>query len=405
MVRRLAMLSLRTRLALLWGVALLVILVVGTAGVVNYETATATLWVSPVPITVDVSLHGSPHPGPDQFMAGVIYVTGDAGSQATPTGKRVVPGIPAIGEVVVTDTCGGCPAVVPVPAATLIHTAKGIQFKTLAAVLAGTGGPVTVAVKAVKPGVSGNVAANTVTAFAGTAFANMTVDNPSPMSGGVNVRTALVIQQSDLERVRNSLIPALARQLNQSLQDTLVTGSASAARLSSDKSTGPEIRLSTMGMRLIPSASPTYSLSSTAVPGAEVDYADVTVTGTLWGVIFSEVYINQLILGAVTAKVPFGYQLTDDGVRGTYTVTSASGDGSMTVQGHGAGYQVQLLDAAALRSQVAGHTVTDARAVLEHLPGVQHVDLALQPPSMFWLPFSSSHITLKIRVQPAAGPA
>lgn len=93
---------------------------------------------------------------------------------------------PSIGEVVVTRVSGALPAV-SLPAGTRIRTSGGVEVETtvLASVPLGSNGPVTIPAQARTAGITGNVAAGTLTQWVDTpSDPQLLVTNPEPFAGG-----------------------------------------------------------------------------------------------------------------------------------------------------------------------------------------------------------------------------
>ncbi|MGI9060737.1 MAG: baseplate J/gp47 family protein [Ktedonobacteraceae bacterium] len=93
------------------------------------------------------------------------------------TGTTTVGTIQADGTVIFTNT--GTTGQVIIPTGTIINTKSGIQFVTLAEALAVSGTPIPTPVKAQNAGVSGNVAAGSITVIPPASIASIQQANPT----------------------------------------------------------------------------------------------------------------------------------------------------------------------------------------------------------------------------------
>jgi len=104
-------------------------------------------------------------------------------------------------------------------------------------------------------------------------------------------------------------------------------------------------------------------------------------------------------------KVQVGSELTSDQPKTTYDVAQATSDGSVTLNGHASGYTVIVFSQPAIRAHIKGRSPSSARSFLQGLPNVVDVTLRQDPIALPWLPFFSSHITIRIEEVSGTGSA
>src|SRR5207249_7194903 len=150
-------------------------------------------------------------------------------------------------------------------------------------------GQATVGVTAVTAGADGNAAAGTITNIEGNNDDNLRVTNSQPAAGGADARTATVIQQSDIDGIRDvyakDAVPQVTDQLN-------------------SKAQGQKLVLVGNGVQ-------TTATSDHKV-GEEVTGFSITIKVAGDGVAFDEKAVQQQLKGFLQRKVPQGSQLTTD---------------------------------------------------------------------------------------------
>jgi hypothetical protein len=344
------------------------------AGIIYLPTATATVLVSGTAVKQDVTLLGVPGTAAgsgNQFATQAFHAEESQNLPGTPTGQKSIPAVAASGPVTFTTDCpSNCSFTVP--AKTDVYTSGGKHYVTQKDVSVRSSQPAAVAVVASQAGASGNTDPDTIRYITGDLGFVANVDNPQAIGGGADARTATIIQQSDLDSIRDAYardaIPRITDQLNskaQSLKLVLV-GKGVQATATSDHKVGEE------------------------VPGMTVT---VKVAGD--GVAFDEKVIKQMLKTALERKISQGSQLTGNPTT-TYEAIDATTDGHITLNGHVSGFYTPVFLQANIRGHLKGMSPAKAHAFLQSLPNVVDARVTQSPYGLPWLPFFSSRITLKI---------
>jgi hypothetical protein len=203
----------------------------------------------------------------------------------------------------------------------------------------------------------------------------LSVNNGQAITGGADARTATVIQQSDIDSIKDvyakDALPRVTDQLNGKAQGKklVLVGNGVQATAKADHAVGEEVGGFTLAIK---------------------------VTGD--GVAFDEKTVQQMLKGFLQRKVPQGSQLTTDGTAIKYDApTDATADGHITLNGHLSGFYTPVFIETAIRSHLKGMSPSKGRAFLQTLPNVVDARVTQSPFGLPWLPFFSSRITLKIQ--------
>jgi hypothetical protein len=267
---------------------------------------------------------------------------------------------------------------VEVDAGTIVSTTKGLTYATQDTVTVSRTRAAFAAVRATTTGAAGNTGKSTVTVINDRSQypTDLRVTNRSSITGGTEVRSAQVIQQSDFDLVRNSLA-------------TTVTASLAAA-------------LSTKATQMTYAADgrPTLTLTSDHKVGDRVNSFKITMTGRLGATVFSDADARALMLKIFTARVPAGKQLTSDAVNITWQVQKAGPDGAVTVNATAVGYIAPTVPTTTLRDKLRGLSAAEAKRSIERaVPGSQ-AEIHISPVVVPFLPLNRDHITITVVVQP-----
>ncbi len=359
-----------------------VLVVVGLlVGILYLPTATATVFVQGTPLTADVTLLGAPGVAagsPDHFATQAFHAEESQNLPGTPTGQKQIPAQPSAGEVTFTENCiflcdsGNT----QIPAGTSVSTSDGKRYTTTKSVsVASPRGSATAPVKAVTAGPDGNTGAHTITNIDRNRDFNLSVDNSQATSGGADPRTATVIQQSDIDSIKDvyakDALPRVTDQLN-------------------GKAQGKKLVLVGNGVQA--TAKPDHAV------GEEVGGFTVAIKVSGDAVAYDEKVVQQLLKGFLQRKVPQGSQLTTDGTTLKYDPpTDANADGHITLNGHLSGFYAPIFLQPAIRAHLKGMSPSKGRAFLQTLPNVVDARVTQSPFGLPWLPLFSSRITLKIQ--------
>ena len=358
----------------LLGAAAGLVCVALAAAAIFLPSATVTLSVSGSPVKADASLIGSPgnyNAGFLTFNTRPIEATSVDSQGAPVSGQRVIPAVAASGEVVFTATACGS-STIQLSAGTIVETADQKQYATKDGVtLCLASGPsATTTVSAVVAGTAGNVPADSLKNVNGQS--GVSVTNPAPLAGGAETRTAIVVQQSDVDALRRQVI------------------------VRTDAAVHSQLQTMAGGWHVIASPYPQISSEINPPVGSEAASVSVTVTEVLKAVAFSDRDVHARLRDAIKVRVPPDYALTGDPIKTWYEVVEANEDGHVVLNGHGLAYAMPVLNAQALARTVAGHTLGSARDQLRKLPAVVGVDFRQQPVPLPWLPLQASHVSIEV---------
>ena len=353
-------------------------------GMLYLPTAAATLTVQGTPIKDDVTLLGAPGTpagSANAFATQAVHASESQTLPGTPTGQKQIAAIAATGNVTFTLSCFLCDGA-DLPKGLVVSTDSGLRYATQqAASISGTSGTATVPIAAVTPGAAGNTAADTITTIEGnTRPQDLRVDNHSPTTGGAEARTANVIQQSDIDSVRDvyakDAVTRVTDQLNSKAQGLhlVLVGNGVQAVATADHKVGEE------------------------VPGFTIT---ITVSGD--GVAFDDKTVKAMLRSDLQNRVPQGSQLTPNNITTTYDAVSPTADGHITLNGHAAGFYTPVFLVTAIRSHLKGMSPSSAHAFLQSLPSVVDARVVQQPYGLPWLPLFSSRITLNIQEVSGSG--
>ena len=263
------------------------------------------------------------------------------------------------------------------PKGTDVYTSDGKHYTTQKAVsVPSPRGSATAPISAVTAGPDGNTDAHTVSQVKNNQDSSLTVDNPQPVAGGADPRTATVIQQADID----SIVTAYAKDAVPRVQGEL------AAK-------APGLHLVSVGKGVQSSVSADHKV------GDELQSPfnfNVTVTVAGDGVAFDDKTVKTMLHDALGRKLPPGSQLTSNPTI-SYDPSGATADGNLTLTGHAAGSYTPVFLESNIRSNLKGKTPSSAHAFLQSLPNVVDARVTQSPYGLPWLPFFSSRITLKIQ--------
>jgi len=356
-----------------------VLVVVGLlVGILYLPTATATVSVQGTALKADVTLLGAPGTAAastDHFATQAVHASQSQTFPGTPTGQKQIDAVKATGNVTFSLSCFLCTETVPKGWIVETNDASKKYATQKSVTLMGPVGTATVAVVAVDAGLAGNTDAGTIRKIEGNTSDNLGVTNGNPTTGGADARTATIIQQSDIDSIRDvyakDAVPAVTDQLT-------------------SKAQGQKLVLVAPGVQA--------AATSDHKVGEEVSGMTVTVKVTGDGVAYDEKAVQELLKGFLQRKVPQGSQLTTNGTILKYDPpTDATADGHVTLNSHVAGFYTPIFLEPAIRAHLKGMSPSKARAFLQSLPNVVDARVTQSPFGLPWLPLFSSRITLKIQ--------
>jgi len=360
-----------------------VLAVVGLlVGILYLPTATATVFVQGTPIKADVTLLGAPGTAagsPDHFATQAVHASQSQTFPGTPTGTKQLDAAKATGQVTFKASCSGFVCSIPIRSGTDVSTGSGKHYVTTKSVTVQSTllsqGSVDAPVAAVQAGAAGNTEVDTIRYINNNNPDDLlSVNNGQAITGGADARTATVIQQSDIDSLRDvyakDAVPQVTDQLN-------------------SKAQGQKLVLVGNGVQT--TATPDHKV------GEEVTGFTITIKVSGDGVAFDEKAVQQMLKGFLQRKVPQGSQLTTDGAILKYDPADATADGHITLNGHLAGFYTPIFLEPAIRAHLKGMSPSKGRAFLQTLRNVVDARVTQSPFGLPWLPLFSSRITLKIQ--------
>jgi len=352
-------------------------------GILYLPTATATVFVQGTPVKADVTLLGAPGAtagSPDHFATQAIHAEESQNLPGTPTGQKQIDAAKATGQVTFKASCSGFICSVPIRSGTDVSTGSGKHYLTTKSVTVQSTlvsqGSVDAPVAAVQAGLAGNTEIDTIRYINNNNPDDLlSVNNGQAITGGADARTATVIQQSDIDSIKDvyakDALPRVTDQLN-------------------GKAQGKKLVLVGNGVQA--TAKPDHAV------GEEVGGFTVAIKVSGDAVAYDEKVVQQLLKGFLQRKVPQGSQLTTDGTTLKYDPPSdANADGHVTLNGHLSGFYAPIFVEPAIRAHLKGMSPSKGRAFLQTLRNVVDARVTQSPFGLPWLPLFSSRITLKIQ--------
>ncbi len=269
----------------------------------------------------------------------------------------------------------------------IVSTGSGVKFRTDSAITLDAaefvlGDPsivnptsVDVGVTAVEAGTGGNVDANTITTVPrGEEPLFLKVNNPDPTGGG---------SRTEFPRVKQDDVDAAVAAL------TAALGTAFAARLA-------DPALSQGGAAVFPEMAvqgpPVFNQDLAALVGQEVASFELGATATGTVTVVYATLVQAIAEALLASEVDTGYLLLDGSSQ--ITVDPAVVDaGTISFPVVVTARQVRILDPAAIKSEIIGLPLADARAILD---GYGTVDLVVWPEWVATIPTSDSRVEVTV---------
>jgi hypothetical protein len=330
----------------------------------------------------DVKLHTLP--------AHMLTFVASATGTGHATGSSTVGTVQAKGTVFFNNT--GTSQIV-VPTGTIVATKGNVQFQTQAEVLAlpGNNNPPTF-VQAVTAGVSGNVAAGTITVIppdsqtkilqANPGFSpplTLTVTNTDATTGG-GAGSATSVTNNDVNNEHTALDPQLKAQVDQFLA----------------KNVGPNDQLGKMTQTDTPLSTP--SVGNVVVNGNFTE----SVTRHFTVLVVRAADLQTAVkaqLNAALSEQKTGLALVPQQVvQLTQVKNKPSKDGtSLALSLLATGQVAPQVSEDTVRKLVTGKSVNDAKLTIKGsggIPNVLNTDITISPSFFYWVPFDSARIAV-----------
>jgi hypothetical protein len=337
----------------------LAIVVVGVAGYLLLPSATIAVTPRQEPITLPLTISADPTVTAVDAANGVVPalrldVPVEASQTFTTTGRKVDEA-PATGSVTFTNydpTSSNT-----IAAGSVVSTEGGIGFRTMATVTvprASFTPPSTtvpahasVAIRALKPGVEGNVPANAIRVVPPRENPQfLAVRNPDPTTGGLHTETPQV-GKPEVDKA----VAALQKALQSSFTDAIAAGAGAPA-----------------GTELFPATAtpgtPTFSVDPASLVGQAVDTFDLQASAHGSVIAVDPSPIRSIAEARLAERVGTDHRLVDGSVQVDVGAGSVGEDGQVTFEATARATRMIVIDPTQLRALVKGRTAAEAQAAL-----------------------------------------
>ncbi|MGD2252183.1 MAG: baseplate J/gp47 family protein [Anaerolineales bacterium] len=288
--------------------------------------------------------------------------------QQPTTGRVALPSTRAVGTVVFTNLTS---EPITLPAGTGVRTISepAVRFATTQTVqLSGNAGAtVSASVRAVEPGLAGNLEAGSLRAIDGRLGLSASVDNPEPTQGGE-------------DEIRAAVATADQLSLEQALTEQLIARAAAAHQETLGE--GEVIASQSMTVSRI------YSRHYDHQVGEAADSLSLTLDVELVGLVHRQADLEQAAEMALQAELPAGWQLVPGSLQLELLSNTLPGHGDLT------GFLVALqqeifqpIDLTPLSRALQGLKPEQASALVEGEFGVTVSSIDLWPQWWPWLPW------------------
>ena len=389
-------------------VAIVLFLVLGTS-------ATVTVTIAEQPLTVNPTIQGTSVTAqadqPNYVLTKVISDTGMQTFQATPTGSQAVPAVAATGTVelrlqpgslcqvgTAPTSCYESGATGSVPMGDVFQTsgASPISFVVTqtTAISLPPGGVWSnpVAVQALNPGTSGNVAQGAIDDWPECnsdqicAEEQLQVENPSALTNGAAASTETVASSSDISNWQEE-IGQYETQLGNQAESDLQTKSGGERAAIDPGGNGKSI---------------TYTISPSTFPpataGTVMAAETVTVTMNAEETLYNPASVQADVLADLKAStnLPSGDSLVPGQLSlNNLQIIEAGSDGTFALSVSGVDYYRPSIDLGQLRGQLTGRDPGSVAGIVrKQISDVQSVTVDETPLQLFFMPISSSRIQI-----------
>jgi len=306
---------------------------------------------------------------------------------APATGTKTIPATPATGTLTFSNYNFSQP--ITIPAGTSFRATNGLNYVTTASVTVpaaqlGANGPVpgqaTVNAQAQQPGAAGNIGSGAINTVYGN---SVVVQNTAPFTGGQDTQHLHVVQQSDIDSLKQRLIAQLQPQVQQALAVQI---------------TSTDIQIGSFSF--------TQQIKSSAQAGDTANSVTVTLSIQGSGLTYNRdqyVQLVQVLLAQKAAALGPDFQLVPH--QWSYNppeLISQARNHTLYFQVRAAGwavYQFSRRELTHLAQVLAGQPDSSARSYLQQR--VPNLDPATVTIALPWgitrLPGSPADITIQVR--------
>jgi hypothetical protein len=366
---------------LLYTGAALILVVAVLCAAVFVPSATVTLVAQARPFSQETDITADPGKAPVRVRVASVPASSSQGFKST--GVKDTPAAGATGQVVFTDNC---PFGFAIPTGQTV-SGQGYNFAVTAGGQVGGSAPqhVTFPIQAASPGAGSNLGSHTITSFstpnspAGRAAHDcLTVDNPSPTSGGADEVKQPQISQSDYDAARAQL----EQQLRQGIQEELTKETQSGETLG--------------------------QLINFQAPEVNTDHKVGDTVGTFTmqmnlkgeGAFYFASDVKKALNANLAKKVPADSVLTENVPQDDFQLNEQDAGGHLVFHGKAQGYIAPKVNYDQVRSKLTGRPISQARSYLLTLP-VQSALIKEKPFALPLMPMLNSRIDIRYVVQSA----
>jgi len=327
-------------------------------------SAVVTLVPAPEPVSAELEIGSGPFVKAvdalhDEVPARIVELRVEGEATIPTTGRKEVPDAPAKGVVTFRNREA---KEITVPLGTVVSASTGreIRFRTTetATLPAAIGSTAEAAIEAVEPGTQGNVPAGVISRVEGPLALSVWVINPAPSSGGTN-RLAPVATVEDKERLKVLLESKLEDKALSLLKKELKDGEFM-----------PKATISTQIL------SETYDYFA----GEVTDRLTLHMRILARGLAVDGNGADSLVKRRLMGKVPPSANLIPESVRIVRSEAELQDDGSVRFREVATGKMVRAIDEMAVRQQVRGKGVEEAKRILkERWPLAEEPEIRLEP--------------------------
>lgn len=365
---------------LLYGGAILILLVGMVAMAVYVPSAKVTLVTEASPFNADLQVSAEPNKAPIKVRTSTV------GKEATltqkATGVKTIPGALASGTV---SYANNCPTGFIIPDGQVLVGAGGGVFAQKGAVTIGPKGligpPAAAAapIVAKSPGAAGNLPGGPAALQPAGDAGSCLVAVISATAGGSDEQKKTVVSSADYDTAKAALEGQVRKQAIEDLSKQLQNG---------EKLADPPVTIDS-------------AFKATKRVDEEAADFQATLTVKIEGALYVADDVNRAFGDAIQRQLPAGQQLTGNRARVDYGVTSTSAGGHLTFKGRASGYEAPRLDLQKVKSQLPGKSTSKVRGDLARLPGVRSVQIDQSPVKLPIMPLSGSRIDLQYVVSQA----
>ncbi|GCE10207.1 baseplate J/gp47 family protein [Tengunoibacter tsumagoiensis] len=381
--------------------AVAIILLIAVAVLAYYgPSSTVNLTVSARDYSHDVSLLASTKNPANALPTQLLSKDFTKDGTAAATGSKQIDRAIAHGYVCFSNASN---TTVHIPSALILTTANGTQFQTqedtviLPNYTCGADDPYKIQIQAVKPGEAGNVGAGTITIIPDDSLnaiarsqnsptaakdLKITVNNEKAITGG-GVQPVPAVSAQDLDKAKSDLHAQLQASIDAWTKQVAANGLIGTPVTTDTLTTAPkEGDIEESGSFPV-----TLTIHTNVLYVTTRDLQQAAVQQLNTAIHADKAYTNYSVFADPKSPVKID-QLQ----------TANADTTSMTLKFHATSKAVPSITADDIKHRIAGHSFTDARAILhEAIPDLQQISIQSNPAFVSWVVYPHEHITVTIQ--------